>query len=306
MGKTFPWVALSLLVLLSGCASEPFPGGVGEVRGPLQSIELYATGPRPGELYPTGFREHFHASDGEIFVISYWRLPETIEHTCGLVLRTPGHSIHQESRYLFRTEATQWATGLALKLPQGEAAQPLEGLWSVEVSLDGRKVGERTFSFDPGNIRFRTDARFLILPGKQDFEVAAGDYMWLQQYGVRESAKAALAMLHLALRDELARRFSHVEMSSPKLGTEMGTVLLTPMLQMSPTPGIDARLDLEVMHAPSQTVRRFQWRTSAGHNYTGNAVTVNFGLIAVDLANQASSSPELLEFLRAMTQATPE
>ena len=271
MARAFPGAVVGALILLSGCATERIPGAAGKVSGPLQSIDIFATQSPPKQLYPTGFRERLYASDQKILVYSTWRLRESGEHTCGLVLRTPGRSIHQESKRQCRAGSPLSVTGLAAMLPQGEEARSLEGLWSVEVSLDGAQVGERTFIFDPGSIRLRTDASLLILPGKQDFEVAAGGYLWQQQYRARESAKAALTLLHRALRDELARRFPHVEMASPEMGTAIGMVLLTPMLQISPTPGIDSRLDLELLHQPTQTVRRFRWRTSVGHIYIGNS-----------------------------------
>ncbi|HSC71759.1 MAG TPA: hypothetical protein VLH58_10425 [Candidatus Methylomirabilis sp.] len=306
MTRAFPGAVVGALILLSGCATERIPGGSGEVSGPLQSIDFFAAGSPLQQVYPTAFRERFYASDREILVYSTWHLPGTDEHTCGVVLRTPGHAIHQEGKSQFRTKGPYWATGLVMRLPEGEVARPLEGRWSVEVSLDGKQVGERTFTFDPGSIRLRTGARLLILPGKQDFEAAAGDYIWLQEYGARESGKTALTLLRLALRDELARRFPHVELSGPAMDPGKATVLLTPMLAMSPNTAIEPRLSLVLTHVPTQTVRWLQWRTSVGHNVSLTSGSVNFALAALDLANQSASSPDLLDFLRTVTQATSE
>jgi hypothetical protein len=122
-----------------------------------------------------------------------------------------------------------------------------------------------------------------------------------------ESAKSALAMLGVALRDELARRFAHVDGPRRTSETSDATVLLTPTFLISPNPSMDSHLELEAVHVPTKTVREFHLKTAVGveRGPTESAVR-SFNAAAADLALQAASSPEVLEFLVSVTQAVPE
>jgi len=229
-------LAISLLILMGGCATGPLPGGAGEVSGPLRSIELYTQRPKGKELYLTAARERLFASDREVHVVAIWTLPGPGDYVSKVVLRTPAGTVHGEHEYRFRAEAASWLTGQRFELPQGEAAQALSGRCHVEVALGETPVGKRVFTFDPSTIRLRTDGRLVILEGKVDFEAAPGDYIWIHEYAARENAKVALAMLGVILRDELARRFAHVDGPRRTLETSDATVLLTPTFLISPNP----------------------------------------------------------------------
>lgn len=306
MGRRSFAVAATLLILANACTSVPLPGGAGEVSGPLRGIELYTKRPQRGEYYPTAARERLFASDREVHVLSDWTLPGPGEYVSKVVLRTPAGIVHREREYRFRAEASSWLTSQRIELPQREAAQPLAGRWEVEVSLDGKPVGRRAFTFDSSNIRLRTDAQLVIVQGKVDPEAVGGEWRWLHPSSVLENAKAASRMLALVLRDELARRFPHVD--GPRVVQEASdaTVLLTTTLLASPGIDADSRLELEILHLPTKTLRKFHLATAAGRERFGRGSRFSWNVAAADLATKAASSPEVLEFLVRTTQAVSE
>jgi hypothetical protein len=304
-GRLFVVVA-TLLVLANGCASVPLPGSAGEVSGPLGGIDFHTKRPQRGEYYPTAARERLFASDRQIYVLSRWTLPGPGEYVSKVVLRTPAGSVHREREYRFRAEASSWLTFQPFQLPEGEAARPLAGAWEVEVSLDAKPLGRRGFTFDPSSIRLRTDARLVIAQGKADFAGHPGEWRWRHQYAAVERTNAALGTLGVVLRDELLRRFPHVDgpRSSPE-GSDT-TVLLTPSLLVSPEIEGSSRLDLEMEHLSTKVVRNSHFTTRAGRERRTTEGILNFALEAADLAVKAASSPEVLEFLVSATQAVSE
>lgn len=306
MKMWFFGVAASLLILANGCGTVPLPGGAGEVSGPLRDIELYTKWPDREEHYPTHARERFFASDREIWVVSEWALPGPGEYVTKVVLRTPGGTVHREREYRFRAETFSLLTGQAIELPRGEAAQPLAGRWEVEVSLDAKPVGRRTFSLDPRSIRLRTDARLVILEGKSSFEGNPGEWRWRHPYEPVERAKTAAGTLGVVLRDELARRLPTVE--GPRLSPETSnaTIVLRPTLLYSPDIDGDSRLELEVVHVPTRVVRTFYFKTRAGRERRTDTGVLLFDVEAADLAAKAAFNPEVLEFIITTTQAVPE
>lgn len=299
-------VAATVLILANGCASVPLPGGAGEVSGPLGGIDLYTKRPQRGEYYPTAARERLFASDREIYVMSRWTLPGPGEYISKLVLRTPSGAVHGERAHRFRAEASSWLTFQSFQLPQGEEAKALAGRWEVEVSLDATPVGRRVFTFDASSIRLRTDARLVIVQGKQDLEALVGEWRWNRPYAAMENAKAALGTVGSVLRDELARRFPYVDGPQSTAEGSNATVALAPTLLLSPDFNVDARLELEVLHVPTHTKRKFHLETSAGKERRGPGGVLQFGVAASDLASKAAHSKELLEFLMSATQAVPE
>jgi hypothetical protein len=306
MKVRFSVVAASLLIVANGCGTVPLPGGAGEVSGPLRGIELYTKRPEREEHYPTYARERFFASDREIWVVSWLALPGPGDYVSKVVLRSPGGTVHREREYRFRAEASSWLTGQRIELPRGEAAKPLGGRWEVEVSLDAKPVGRRTFTFDPSSIRLRTDARLVIAQGKGDIVRSPGEWRSLEPYAQLERTKAALGTLGVVLRDELARRFPHVEGPRTTLEASDATVLLTPSLIVLPDLDADSRLELEVVHLPTKDARKFHFKTSAGREKLGYEGFLNFTVEGADLAVKAASSPDVLEFLVSATQAVPE
>jgi hypothetical protein len=133
-----------------------------------------------------------------------------------------------------------------------------------------------------------------------------GDWHWRNRTAAMENVKAAQTILGVVLRDELARRFPNVDTPSQTQGITDATHLLTTNLGISPNPGTDSRLELEVAHIPTRIVRKFMFKTSAGVEQIGTYITRHFGVDAADLAFRAASSPEVLDFLIASTQAVPE
>lgn len=299
-------VAASLLILANGCGTVPLPGGSGEVSGPLRDIDLYTKWPEGEEHYPTHARDRFFASDREIWIGANWVLPAPGEYVSKVVLRTPSGAVHREREYRFRAEAASLITGQGIELPRGDAAKHLAGRWEVEVALDGRSAGRRAFPFDPSSIRLRTDARLVIMEGKGSFEGHPGEWRWRAPYAAVERSKAALGTLGVVLRDELARRFPHVEGPRTTQEASNATVLLTPSLVVSPDLDADSRLELEVVHLPTKDARKFHFKTSTGREKRGYAGSLNFTAEGADLAVKAASSPEVLEFLVSATQAVPE
>ncbi len=297
----------SLLILATtGCATAPLTGSSGEVTGPLRSIELYTKRPERGEQYQTAGRERLFASDLEVYILSHWALPGPGEHVSKVVLLTPTGTIHRQSEYRFQAQNSSWWTVQRLELPQGETARALSGAWQVEVLLDKTRVGRRAFTFDPSSIRLRTDARLVIVQGKDDPEVAAGDWHWRYRSAAMENIRAAHAILGVVLRDELTRRFTNVDAPRGTEGISNATLLLTTNLGVSPNPGTDSRLELEVAHLPSKIVRKFTFKTSAGVEHRGPSMARHYNVDAADLAFQAASNAAVLEFLIASTQAVPE
>jgi hypothetical protein len=307
MGIRCLGVLASILIFVGGCATGPIFGGAGQVSGSLRSIEIFTRRPEAGELYRTAAREKVFGSDRSVYVASEWALPGSGDYVSKIALRTPNGSIHRESVYRFRSEGSSWLTLQPVELPQGDSAQPLAGRWEVEVSLDDAPVGRRAFTFDPGSVRLRTKAQLAIVHGRQDHELATGDWTWTSsRYGVLEHVKAAMSILGVVLRDELARRFPDVKALAA--GSDVGdaTVLLTAHLGVSPNPDIYSRLDLEVVHLPTNAARKFQFKSRAGYEQRGMGGARHFGIDATDLAFQAASNRELLEFLVGVTQAVPE
>jgi len=307
MNPRFLGMTANLLILVTtGCATALLPGASGVVSGPLRSIELCTKRPERGELYRTAGRDRLFASDREVYILSHWALPGPGEHVSRVVLLTPTETIHGQSDYRFQAQESSWWTVQRLELPQGETARALSGAWQVEVLLDKTRVGRRAFTFDPSSIRLRTNARLVIVQGKDDPEVASGDWHWRYRAAAMESVKASHAILGAVLRDELARRFPYVDCPGGTQGITDATLLITTNLGISPNPGTDSRLELEVAHIPTRIVRKFSFRTSAGYEPRGTSGVTHFNVAAADLAFQAASSPEVLDFLIASTQAVSE
>ncbi len=304
--RVLEMTASFLILVTTGCATAPQPGVSGEVSGPLRSIELYTKRPERGERYRTAGRERLFASDQLVYILSDWSLPGPGDHVSRVVLSTPGGSPYREREYRFRAEGSSWSTGEPMALPQREAAHPLAGRWQVEVFLDGAPVGRRTFTFDPSSIRLRTDARLVIVQGKDDPEVSSGDWHWRDRFAALENTRAAHAILGIVLRDELIRRFPNVDAPMGAQGISDATILLTTNLRISPNPGTDSHLELEVAHIPTRIMRKYIFKTSAGYEQRGQSGVRYFHVDAADLAFQAASSPEVLDFLIASTQAVPE
>jgi len=304
---------LCLLLLMGACATEPLPGAVGTLSGPLRSIELYTKRTEQKESYPTAGRDRLFASDRELWAYLNWGLPAPGRHTAKVALRTPTGSLHEERDDPLEATQSLWVTWHRFTLPQGDAAQRLAGVWHVEAALDGTPVGSRPFTFDPSSVRLRTDAWIIILQGTDDPELATGDWTWRDQFGALERVKAAHAMLGFALRDELARRFPRVEGPPQQSGSAKATIviLVRTKFSISPNPDTDARLAVDVLavdarRVPPETTRTFLFRSSAGVQTMGVSRYRSFSLAAADLAFQAATSPEVLEFLRTVTQAVPE
>jgi hypothetical protein len=257
---------LCVLVLLGGCATPPLPGAAGEISGPLRSIELYTKEPKSGERYSTAARDRFFASDRQVWVLLRWGLPKPGNYVMKAVLRTPTGTLHGERELRFEAKDSLWATWHQFTLPQGEDAQRLAGPWLVEATLGDAAVGHRTFTFDPSNIRLRTEARVLIVQGADDPEVATGNWGWRNRFAALENVKAAHSMLGVVLRDELARRFPHVNgpQQQPPAATSDATMLLRTKLGASPNPSAASELVLDVIQVPTQTTRTFRFRSSAG------------------------------------------
>ena len=304
---------LCLLLLTSGCATEPIPGAVGKLSGPLRSIELYTKRTEQRESYPTAGRDRLFASDREVWVYLNWGVPRPGSYVAKVALRTAAGTLQEERERPFTATQSLWNTGHRFTLPQGPDAQRLAGVWHVEAALDGTAVGDRPFTFDPSSVRLRTDARIVIHHGTDDPELATGDWQWRDRFGALEDVKAAHAMLGFALRDELARRFPQVEGPQPKPAAAEATILILvgTKFSVSPNPDTDARLAVAVVamdarHFRSPTTRTFLFRSSAGVEVMGVSRRRNIHLAAADLAFQAAASPEVLEFLMTATQAVPE
>jgi hypothetical protein len=142
-----------------------------------------------------------------------------------------------------------------------------------------------------------------ILQGPNDAEIGAGDWVWTHHAAVLEHIKTAHTILGIALSDELARRFPHVDGPQPNTTTE-ATVLVRTKLGISPNSSVGSRAALEVVHVPTQTVRIFEFRSTAGTDQVTGGVY--FNVVAADLALQAAANPQFIQHLIAITQATPE
>lgn len=300
-------VILCVLLWSGGCATSPLPGAVGEISGPLRSIDLQTDGKKgPSERYRTAPRDRFFASDREVWVYLHWGLPGPGRYETKIVLRTPLGTIYEERHYPFEAKEPFWLTMNGFVLPRGEDVRRLAGIWLVEVSLGGIAVGHRAFTFDPSNIRLRTDARIVILQGTYDPELAPGDWVWRNRAAALENAQAAHTLLGVVLRDELVRRFPHVEGPRQQSADGGAAILLRTKLSVSPSPNADARLDVDVVLAPPQAPRTFRFTSSAGIEFMGQTRNRNVALAATDLAFQAIASQEFLDYLVAVTKATPE
>ena len=299
------WVGLCGLVwLVGGCATTPLPGGAGEVRGALQSIDLYPARSSSGQAYPTAGRQGFFASDREVSIGLRWALPGPGNYVTKVALRTPAGAIHGERELPTSATTTEWFTGYRLALPQGGDAKALAGVWQVEVSLDGVPVGRRAFTFDPRDIRLRTAARLLILQGRDEPEAASGDWFWPDRSGVLVHLRTAHAILGVVLRDELARRFPQVEGPQPAAAGADATILVRTNLAVSPNMDMPSRLTIEVVHVPTQSTRAFQFQSWAGTDRVYRRLS--FGIAAADLAFRAAADPEFLQCLATTAQAVPE
>ncbi len=299
-------VVLCSLLLITGCATSPLPGASGEVTGPLRSIDLYTK--RAAPQYRTAGRDRFFASDREVWVYLHWGLPGPGKYETKIALRTPLGTLYEERHYPMETKDSSWVMGHGFVLPQREDIQRLAGLWQVEVTLGGTAVGHRAFTFDPSRIRLRTDARVVILQGADDPELATGDWLYRDRFAALENVKAAHAVLGVVVRDELARRFPHVDgpRQQPAEAASNATVLLRTKLGLSPNPDAASELVLDVVHVPTQTTRTFRFRSSAGKEKVGMSSSIYHGVTAADLAFQATASPEVLAFLMTATNAVPE
>ena len=306
MGLRLASIVGSLMILVSGCATESLPGVVNEVRGSLQSIELFTRRPERGEWYPTAARECLFASDRRVYVHSLWSLPGPGDYVTKAILHPPDGSVYREREYRFRAEGPSWSTFQPFDLPQGEASRGLAGHWQVEVTLGGTPVGRRTFTLDPGSIRLRTDARLVVVHGRVLPWQGPGDWRWDYEFAALENLKATLIRVEAALRDELARRFPHVDGPMPRPEASDTAVLLTPTLVLSANPENDSRLELDIVNLLTKSVRKFNLKTSAGVAKHGMSGSLNFGVAGADLALRAVSNPEVLEFLISTTSAVPE
>lgn len=297
------------LLLLGGCAAPPLPGAAGEISGPLRAIDLYVTQQdrtKPNEWHRTARRDRFFASDREVWVYLHWGVPGPGKYETKVTLRTPAGNVHGERDYHIEAKQSLWSTWFRLPLPQGEDARRLAGTWRVEATLGGAAVGHRTFTFDPNSIRLRTDARVAIVQGTSDPDLAAGDWVWLNRAAALENIQAAHRVLGATLRDELARRFPHVEGPLQQPAESGTTILLRTKFSSSPSPNADARLDVDVVPAPPQMPRTFRFTSSAGVELMGQTRNRNSALAATDLAFQAIASQEFLDFLVTETKAVPE
>jgi len=300
------WGVIVLVVLAGGCAVSPPPGSSGQVKGPLTSIELYTKRPVRGEYYSTAGRQRLFASDREFYVLSRWNLPNPGEYVSQVAVTPPNLGAKQQSEHQFRAEGTNWVTFQRFSLPSGEDAKSLAGEWQVEVALNGALAGTRTFQFDAASIRLRTEAKLYIAEGKADHETAPGDYVWRNQYAVREQVKGAALVAGQVLRDDLSRRFPDVTGPAPMQEASGDSIILTPVLRLSPNPGIPSRMELEILQPGTGQRRVFEFRSTAGNEFSGGSGRVYFSVASADLAFQAGSSREILDFLVQATKATPE
>ena len=296
---------LCLLLLIGGCAPYGLSGAVGEISGPLRSIDLQTDGKKaPDDRYRTGPRDRFFASDEQVWVYLHWGVPRPGSYKARVLLQTPS-GITYERDSSFEAKETYLLTRYKFVFPIAEDAQRLAaGPWQIDVFLDGAAVGRRTFTFDPSSIRLRTDTRIVIVQGTSDPELAPGDYLWRNRAAALEHVQAAHRSLGVTLCDELARRFPRVEgpLQQP---VESGTaILLRTTFRSSPSPNADARLDIDVVSAPSQKRRTFRFTSSAGIDWQRRNRDTR--LDATDLAFQAMASQEFLDFLVAATKAVPE
>jgi hypothetical protein len=241
-------------------------------------------------------------------VYLHWGLPGPGRYETHIALRTPLGGVYSERDIRFEAKQPLWDTWFSFVPPQGADAQRLAGLWQIEVALDGKAVGKRTFTFDPSSIRLRTDARVLIVQSTYDPEVATGDWRWRDRFTALENVKAAHTILGVVLRDELARRFARVNgpQEQPPAATSDATVLVRTKLGVSPNPSADSELVLDAVHVPTQTSRTFRFRSSAGKESGGISSNIYQQVAAADLAFQAAASQEFLDFLVTATQAVPE
>jgi hypothetical protein len=305
MRQYVPSFVLTIL-LAAGCATAPPPGTSGQVRGPLTSIEIYTKRPERGSYYSTTGRQRLFASDQELYVVSSWSLPDLGEYVSTVTVTPPSQGAQRKSEYRFRPENVHSLTIQPFRLPTGEEARSQAGEWRVEVALNGSPVGTRSVLFEASSIRLRTEAKLYIAEGIADPEAATGDYIWLNQYAAREMMKATASVTGRALRDELGRRFPDVMGPGPMQAAGGLSIVLNPVLRMSPNPSIPSRLELEI-HQPGTGERRvFEFKSTAGSEYGGGSGRVYFSVAAADLALQAGSSPEVLDFLIRLANATPE
>jgi hypothetical protein len=295
-----------LAVFLGGCATPPPPGASGEVKGPLWSIELYTSRPDKGGYYSTFARHRFYQSDREVWVGSRWSLPDPGEYVSKVTLNPPSEGVKRESEYRFRAERGGWITYQRFSLPTGDEAKSLAGKWRVEVALNGSPVGTRSFQFDAASIRLRTAARLLLAEGSADHETATGNYVWRYQYAAREAVKSSAQVAGRALRDELSRRFPDVTGPGPVGEAPGSSVVLNPLLRMSPNPSIPSRMELEIRQPETGQRRLFTFKSTAGSEFTGGTGTLSFDVAGADLGLQAGLNPEVLDFLIHLTNATPE
>jgi hypothetical protein len=300
---------LGLVLLIGGCAAPPLPGAAGEISGPLRSIDLQMVGKKEiKDRYRTTRRDRIFASDGEVWVYLHWALPGPGRYETKIVLRTPSGAIHEERHHTFEAKDPLLVSWNRFVLPKGEDAQRLAGPWQIEAFLGAAAVGHRTFTFDPSSIRLRTDARVLIVPGTYDPELATGDWAWRERFGTMENIKAAHVLLGVVLRDELARRFPNVAVTQQQVpaAPSDATVLLRTKLRVSPNPSADSEVVVEALAVPTQTRRTFSFRSSAGKSGATPSSNIYLSVAAADLAFEAASNPDLLEFLRTATNAVPE
>jgi hypothetical protein len=299
---------LCLLFLLGGCATAPLPGAAGEISGPLRSIELYTKRTAPNEQYRTGGRDCLFASDRDVWVYLHWGLPGPGKYETKIALRTPLGTLYEERHYTMEAKGPSWRTGHGFVLPKVGDIQRLAGLWQVEVTLGGTVVGHRAFTFDPSSIRVRTDVWVVLLQGTDDPDLATGDWQYRNRFAALEYVKAAHAILGVVLRDELARRFPHVDgpRQQPPADASNATVLVRTKLGLSPNPDAASELVLDVVHVPTQTTRTFRFRSSAGKAKVGMSSSNYHEVTAADLAFQATASPEVRAFLMTVTSAVPE
>jgi hypothetical protein len=130
--------------------------------------------------------------------------------------------------------------------------------------------------------------------------------VWLNRAAALEGVQGAHKLLGVTLRDELARRFPHVEGPVQQPAGSGTAILVRTKFSSSPSPNADARLDVDVVPTPPQTPQAFRFTSAAGIELMGQTRNRNSALAATDLAFQAIASQEFLNCLVAATKAVPE
>jgi hypothetical protein len=267
---------------------------------------LYTTRPERAGYFNTFPRRRFFISDRELWVACRWNLPNPGEHVSHVVLRPPAETATKQSQYRFRAESQSWITFQRFALPSADEARALAGEWRIEVALDDSPVGMRTFQFEAASIRLRTDAILFITEGMGDPESAGGGYRWTGESRVLQATKDAALRAGQVLRDELLRRFPRVVGPAALQDASGATLVIHPILRFPPNLSIPSRLEMEVSRPATGEKRKFIFRSTVGIERVADLGTMYFSLAATDLAFQAASNPEVLDYFVQATGATPQ